>query len=1232
MLDLRRQHALVEAIWAVLVLAFGWRYHAALYVAAYVEPEERGANAATCPSAASCGSFAGWMAFVNIFPSALVVLGALGALHCAASGGGGGSRDGKPPRYWPLLYRTGSALGLLLVFVQVFFVMMGLTLLAGGAEVATVTDAGNTTVLISTEPLPVADADAGARRRRTEERADDEIGAAATYHGLHSHSVGHSNGEVSHASCIGENDATTEACTAAFEASSGWEQVDCVGAIESPTGCIYVANNEYAETPTPPVAANVTAAVAGMCQGNTDGSPDVDCVAPYSPKPSGTAGRDVDSCCALLTCADVVCSSPKVPNAVDPSSVYGSTVEECCICAENGERDLVDAYCVSKDDPDPLAENSCTNVMKYVGCGTVGSNGLWESQTMNCIAHPELDECAGCVSEAPFREFQRLSETGSAQDLCMDADRYGCRYVFRRSLEQVSCREGMCFNNTYSHAEPDIVCPAPSVRMPHALEVAGRSEAECCTTKGMCIQDTDGSPDIECEFPARLRPRAEQIVGRDQAACCYVTEMCVGNSDQLLEPNVKCEHPSRLRSDAHLRFSRVQRGCGGCCVTHSMCVGNDICDNDSLVEEDVQCALPAESVPDAVITRGRDTESCCQTVGKCVGNSDGSSDVHCAFPAVMRRNPDLLVGRTADECCVTQGMCVGNSNRVSQPDIACAAPSVPREHTSGVGRDVDDCCVVTGYCAGNTDSDEEDIVCDGPRTPKVPDLHELQGRSMSACCDCFEEEHELSASHCVRTDDANPSLDNSCTRVMKYAGCDDVEACVNDPTAAGCAACATEDHRAVGGPFQILARDHSAQNLCMATTARRYDCTYIFDLDVETVDPCLATGKCIGNSDLIAEPDVQCSDPKELRHDAHSIDGNGEAECCSVTGMCVDNSDGSPDVVCPAPSALMSASGEGRTHAECCVTHGMCIGNTRAELEPNFVCPDPWQPRDGAATIHGRSKEACCWCEEKTVSTRNAYCFKTNLHRDADNECTEVMRYANCPRLCLEQGRTIAETEAQLPECTSCAEEPPYATWQELSSSDMQRAQETCAPVFRDGDVRRRVTGSSCTYEIRKDIDKIKSCDVNEPDPPEPERDYHEVQACDCDHGWSAPEQESRDGILPGSVALLFLWLCLHFALRLYGLFWDWPWDEYQQLVHVQPEPEPEPGTETETETEPIQRGSRRRSGSAPARAAGASARSPRTLTKAERNSTLVLGKSVLDDGEDEFSSDDEEQPSTARR
>ena len=34
MLDLRRQHALVEAIWTVLVLAFGWRYHAALYVGA----------------------------------------------------------------------------------------------------------------------------------------------------------------------------------------------------------------------------------------------------------------------------------------------------------------------------------------------------------------------------------------------------------------------------------------------------------------------------------------------------------------------------------------------------------------------------------------------------------------------------------------------------------------------------------------------------------------------------------------------------------------------------------------------------------------------------------------------------------------------------------------------------------------------------------------------------------------------------------------------------------------------------------------------------------------------------------------------------------------------------------------------------------------------------------------------------------------------------------------------
>lgn len=67
--------------------------------------------------------------------------------------------------------------------------------------------------------------------------------------GSHSHSAGHHathmrSGEVSHASCIGRDDATTDVCTAAFEASSGWAQVDCLGAIDSPTNCIYVANND----------------------------------------------------------------------------------------------------------------------------------------------------------------------------------------------------------------------------------------------------------------------------------------------------------------------------------------------------------------------------------------------------------------------------------------------------------------------------------------------------------------------------------------------------------------------------------------------------------------------------------------------------------------------------------------------------------------------------------------------------------------------------------------------------------------------------------------------------------------------------------------------------------------------------------------------------------------------------------------------------------------------------
>ena len=1229
-MDLRPVHVAVEVLWLALVLLFGYPYLATFYVAAFRDRETEGEDS-VCPSPAACGDFASWLALLNLVPAAIIALGYAGSLA-----------NDRMQRKQPLrvrrkhgrvsktLYWLGSVLGLLLIFAQLVFAVVGLHLLQSVDRVATISDGNTTTVLVTESPSESSPSWSLAARRRLDESAAEEIAAASAL----SH-----DGHACICCSSGYDANLTERCTAAFEAADGWGQDECIG---SGSDCIYVANNQPSRTCT----GNLDAAeldvqctfpaqlvddaatrqgsdeqaccetarictgnsdpdldvqctfpaqlvddaatrqgsdeqacceIVGMCHGNTDSSDDIVCEPPSAPLPTATRGRDAASCCTALTCPQIECVSPKVPRALDPSTIEGSTVEECCVCAEDGERDLTDAYCVSKHDPNPEAENACTNAMKFVGCGRLGASGEWESRSAHCIEHPHDSECLQCKSPWPYLRWQHLAEGGSAQDLCMDAGRYACRYVFRISKEDVPCREGMCFNNTYAHAEPDVVCPAPAIRASHAMDRVGRNEASCCMTQGMCVGDTNGEPDIECEFPSRLRPNAELIIGRDQETCCYVTEMCVGNTDQLAEPDAQCDYPARLRGDASRRFRRGIQPCGGCCVTQGMCIGNDICEEEPSEDEpapsatdrplidqlDVECPAPSELLDDAAVTQGRDSESCCETVGRCVGNTDGSPDVHCDWPALLRNNAEVLFGRTKEECCITQGMCVGNTDTTLEPDVVCASPAVPRRDNANIeGRDPDVCCVVTGYCAGNSDPAEEDIVCEEPRTPKIANLHELQGRSLETCCDCDVQEMELSEEYCVLTENSKPELDNQCTRVMKYAGCDDMEACIADPSLPACAACAEHDQQAGHSAFQILAREHLAQGLCIS--AGRYDCTYIYALDVIMVDPCLRIHKCIGNTDPIAEPDVVCPEPAALRHNAGEIEGSTVAECCTVTGYCAGNSDpAEEDIVCPFPSELRgvpspagAAAGEvqqqqdmamdiplGRSVSECCVTHGMCVGNSR---EPDYVCPEPFQLKDGAAQIRGRSQSACCWCEEHTEQVNDAYCWKTSLAAagtqqfrldmvDVDNECTEVMRYANCPIICIENGATIEETERMLPECAECAQEPPYPKWQEMS--DLGSAQGECMTA----------NTYDCTYQIDQ-RERTWGCElppsINPTPEPEPEVHVERVmQACECEHSWlplaRQPPSSERQVVPMVGMAVLIAVLLAHFALRLYaGPLW----------------------------------------------------------------------------------------------
>jgi hypothetical protein len=99
----------------------------------------------------------------------------------------------------------------------------------------------------------------------------------------------------------------------------------------------------------------------------------------------------------------------------------------------SNESELPRVYCVARNHPEVEAENVCTNVMKYAGCGSM-VDGEWHSSSLRCNEHPV--ECAGCASEAPYNEFRRLAAVSTAgmQGECMMASRYECEFVFQRGM------------------------------------------------------------------------------------------------------------------------------------------------------------------------------------------------------------------------------------------------------------------------------------------------------------------------------------------------------------------------------------------------------------------------------------------------------------------------------------------------------------------------------------------------------------------------------------------------------------------------------------------------------------------------------------------------------------------------------------------------------------------------------------------------------------------------------
>ena len=58
----------------------------------------------------------------------------------------------------------------------------------------------------------------------------------------------------------------------------------------------------------------------------------------------------------------------------------------------SNESELPRVYCVARNHPEVEAENVCTNVMKYAGCGSM-VDGEWHSSSLRCNAHS-----TGCLN------------------------------------------------------------------------------------------------------------------------------------------------------------------------------------------------------------------------------------------------------------------------------------------------------------------------------------------------------------------------------------------------------------------------------------------------------------------------------------------------------------------------------------------------------------------------------------------------------------------------------------------------------------------------------------------------------------------------------------------------------------------------------------------------------------------------------------------------------------------
>jgi hypothetical protein len=421
--------------------------------------------------------------------------------------------------------------------------------------------------------------------------------------------------------------------------------------------------------------------------------------------------------------------------------------------------------------------------------------------------------------------------------------------------------------NTTSPTNPKIACPSGMHDKTGYATISGSTVQECCDPDivGKCTGNSPGyTADVVCPAGQHLKPNSNTNVGMTQAQCCDLNK-CSGNPDT--NDDVNCPAGYEYKSNS--------ANING--YTNSVCCDQIMCSSFT-------CTAPAVHQASPTSRPGTTAADCCETVGKCTGNSPGYTvDVVCPAGQHLKPNSYTNVGTTQAQCC-DLNKCSGNldtNNDVNCPagyeyksnsanidgytnsvccdqimcsSFTCTAPATRKASpASRPGTTAADCCETQGMCSGNTVG-----VANYPcpiNFQLKPNSGLVFGSSQTACCD-----RTMCSGHTCSTDKHLKPTANSIQAVngnTDDALCCDTDMCSGNPSGIG-------DHTCTG------AKQALKPNSASSTGSTDAIC-------------CEVKGYCTGNTQ--SSSDVQCDPRNEGFYAQHQnyadMVGTTFAQCCT---------------------------------------------------------------------------------------------------------------------------------------------------------------------------------------------------------------------------------------------------------------------------------------------------------------------------------------------------------------